>query len=128
MNQKTERRINMRDAPPQGTYKVQAFDRAFAVLDLAWRKRYAAGSGAGGRFAATAQEHRAPLFHGSGTASHGGADRATASSAWDLRLFDFGNRAIEQYDLRERAQPHLRRLVAETEETAHLAYCWRRRA
>jgi DNA-binding IclR family transcriptional regulator len=37
-----------------------------------------------------------------------------------LRLFDFGNRAIEQYDLRERAQPHLRRLVTETEETAHL--------
>ena len=37
-----------------------------------------------------------------------------------LRLFDFGNRAIEQYDLRDRAQPHLRRLVAETEETAHL--------
>jgi DNA-binding IclR family transcriptional regulator len=37
-----------------------------------------------------------------------------------LRLFDLGNRAIEQYDLRDRAQPHLRRLVAETEETAHL--------
>lgn len=37
-----------------------------------------------------------------------------------LRLFDFGNRAIEQYDLRDRAQPHLRRLVAVTEETAHL--------
>jgi len=37
-----------------------------------------------------------------------------------LRLFDFGNRAIEQYDLRDRAQPHLRRLVVETEETAHL--------
>jgi DNA-binding IclR family transcriptional regulator len=37
-----------------------------------------------------------------------------------LRLFDFGNRAIEQYDLRDRAQPHLRRLVMETEETAHL--------
>ena len=37
-----------------------------------------------------------------------------------MRLFDFGNRAIEQYDLRDRAQPHLRRLVAETEETAHL--------
>jgi DNA-binding IclR family transcriptional regulator len=37
-----------------------------------------------------------------------------------LRLFDLGNRAIDQYDLRDRAQPHLRRLVAETEETAHL--------
>jgi len=37
-----------------------------------------------------------------------------------LRLFDYGNRAIEQYDLRDRAQPHLRRLVTETEETAHL--------
>jgi DNA-binding IclR family transcriptional regulator len=37
-----------------------------------------------------------------------------------LKLFDLGNRAIDQYDLRDRAQPHLRRLVAETEETAHL--------
>jgi DNA-binding IclR family transcriptional regulator len=37
-----------------------------------------------------------------------------------LKLFDLGNRAIEQYDLRDRAQPHLRRLVTETEETAHL--------
>ena len=43
-----------------------------------------------------------------------------ANSDWDLRLFDFGNRAIEQYDLRDRAQPHLRKLVTETEETAHL--------
>ncbi len=37
-----------------------------------------------------------------------------------LRLFDFGNRAIEQYDSRARAAASLRRLVTETEETAHL--------
>jgi DNA-binding IclR family transcriptional regulator len=37
-----------------------------------------------------------------------------------LRLCDFGSRAIEQYDLRDRAQLHLKTLVAEVEETAHL--------
>ena len=37
-----------------------------------------------------------------------------------LRLFDYGNRAIEQYDLRECAQKHLKKLVQEVEETAHL--------
>ena len=33
-NQHAKQRTNMRDAAPQGTYKVQALDRAFAVLDL----------------------------------------------------------------------------------------------
>ena len=33
-NQFSKRRTTLRDAAPQGTYKVQALDRAFAVLDL----------------------------------------------------------------------------------------------
>jgi DNA-binding IclR family transcriptional regulator len=109
----------MRDAAPQGTYKVQALDRAFAVLDLLGESDTPLGlaqvasslqlhKSTAHRFLMVLERHRMVERTGNGKFRLG------------LRLFDFGNRAIEQYDLRERAQPHLRRLVAETEETAHL--------
>jgi DNA-binding IclR family transcriptional regulator len=110
----------MRDATPQGTYKVQALDRAFAVLDLLGESDMPMGlaqvasslrlhKSTAHRFLMVLERHRMVERTGNGKFRLG------------LRLFDFGNRAIEQYDLRDRAQPHLRRLVAETEETAHLA-------
>ena len=37
-----------------------------------------------------------------------------------LKLFELGSKAIAQFDLRERAQPYLKRLVLETGETAHI--------
>jgi DNA-binding IclR family transcriptional regulator len=109
----------MRDETPQGTYKVQALDRAFAVLDLLGESDTPLGlaqvasalelhKSTAHRFLMVLERHRMVERTGTGKFRLG------------LRLFDFGNRAIEQYDLRERAQPHLRRLVAETEETAHL--------
>lgn len=109
----------MRDETPQGTYKVQALDRAFAVLDLLGESETPLGlaqvasalelhKSTAHRFLMVLERHRMVERTGTGKFRLG------------LRLFDFGNRAIEQYDLRERAQPHLRRLVAETEETAHL--------
>ncbi len=110
----------MRDTIPQGTYKVQALDRAFAVLDLLGESDVPLGlaqvasslqlhKSTAHRFLMVLERHRMVERTGNGKFRLG------------LRLFDFGNRAIEQYDLRERAQPHLRRLVSETEETAHLA-------
>jgi IclR family transcriptional regulator, KDG regulon repressor len=109
----------MRDAAPQGTYKVQALDRAFAVLDLLGESETPMGLA---QVASSLQLHKSTAHrflmvlerHRMVERTSGGKFRL------GLRLFDFGNRAIEQYDLRERAQPHLRRLVAETEETAHL--------
>jgi DNA-binding IclR family transcriptional regulator len=109
----------VRDIAPQGTYKVQALDRAFAVLDLLGESEMPIGlaqvasslqlhKSTAHRFLMVLERHRMVERTGSGKFRLG------------LRLFDFGNRAIEQYDLRDRAQPHLRRLVAETEETAHL--------
>jgi DNA-binding IclR family transcriptional regulator len=109
----------VRDTAPQGTYKVQALDRAFAVLDLLGESETPMGlaqvasslqlhKSTAHRFLMVLERHRMVERTGSGKFRLG------------LRLFDFGNRAIEQYDLRDRAQPHLRRLVAETEETAHL--------
>jgi DNA-binding IclR family transcriptional regulator len=38
-----------------------------------------------------------------------------------MRLFELGSRAVARVDVRERAEPFLRRLVVETGETAHIA-------
>src|SRR5215510_4971568 len=37
-----------------------------------------------------------------------------------LRLFELGSKAMAQFDLHDRAQPYLKRLVLETGETAHI--------
>jgi len=99
----------MRDTAPQGTYKVQALDRAFAVLDLLGESDTPLGLA---QVASSLQLHK--------STAHRFLMVLERHRMVGLRLFDFGNRAIEQYDLRDRAQAHLRRLVAETEETAHL--------
>ena len=109
----------MRDAAPQGTYKVQALDRAFAVLDLLGESETPLGLA---QVAASLQLHKSTAHRFLMVLErHRMVERTTTGKfRLGLRLFDFGNRAIEQYDLRDRAQPHLRRLVSETEETAHL--------
>jgi DNA-binding IclR family transcriptional regulator len=106
----------------QGTgdvYKLQALDRAFAVLDLLAASATPLGlaeiavaldlhKSTAHRFLMVLERHRI-------------VERTQlAKFRLGLRLCDFGSRAIEQYDLRERAQLHLKTLVAEVEETAHL--------
>jgi len=109
----------MRDATPHGTYKVQALDRAFAVLDLLGESETPLGLA---QVASALQLHKSTAHRFLMVLERHHMVERTLSGKFrlGLRLFDFGNRAIEQYDLRDRAQPHLRRLVAETEETAHL--------
>jgi DNA-binding IclR family transcriptional regulator len=109
----------VRDAPLQGTYKVQALDRAFAVLDLLGESGTPLGLA---QVASSLQLHKSTAHRFLMVLERHRMVERTANGKFrlGLRLFDFGNRAIEQYDLRERAQPHLRRLVTETEETAHL--------
>jgi DNA-binding IclR family transcriptional regulator len=110
----------MRDALPQGTYKVQALDRAFAVLDLLGESETPLGLA---QVAASLQLHKSTAHRFLMVLERHRMVERTVNGKFrlGLRLFDFGNRAIEQYDLRDRAQLHLRKLVAETEETAHLA-------
>jgi IclR family acetate operon transcriptional repressor len=38
-----------------------------------------------------------------------------------LKLFELGSKAVAQFDLSERARPHLERLVSRTGETAYLS-------
>jgi DNA-binding IclR family transcriptional regulator len=109
----------MRDTAPQGTYKVQALDRAFAVLDLLGESETPLGLA---QVASALQLHKSTAHRFLMVLERHRMVERTAGGKFrlGLRLFDLGNRAIDQYDLRDRAQPHLRRLVAETEETAHL--------
>jgi DNA-binding IclR family transcriptional regulator len=119
MSHDAEWGTNMRDTAPQGTYKVQALDRAFAVLDLLGESEMPLGLA---QVASSLQLHKSTAHRFLMVLErHRMVERtSTGKFRLGLRLFDFGNRAIEQYDLRDRAQPHLRRLVTETEETAHL--------
>ena len=109
----------MRDGLPHGTYKVQALDRAFAVLDLLGESDTPLGLA---QVASSLQLHKSTAHRFLMVLERHHMVERTGNGKFrlGLRLFDFGNRAIEQYDLRDRAQPHLRRLVSETEETAHL--------
>ncbi len=102
----------MRDSAPQGTYKVQALDRAFAVLDLLGESEVPLGLA---QVASSLQLHKSTVrtVFLMVLERHRMVERTISGKfRLGLRLFDFGNRAIEQYDLRERAEPHLRRLVA----------------
>jgi len=109
----------MRDAPAQGVYKVQALDRAFAVLDLLGESDTPLGLA---QVSASLQLHKSTAHRFLTVLERHRMVERTPNGKFrlGLKLFDLGNRAIGQYDLRDRAQPHLRRLVAETEETAHL--------
>src|SRR6202789_1459239 len=110
----------MRDTPPQGTYKVQALDRAFAVLALLGESDVPLGLA---QVASSLALHKSTAHRFLMVLERHHMVERTVNGKFrlGLRLFDFGNRAIEQYDLRDRAQVHPRKLVAETEETAHLA-------
>ncbi len=109
----------MRDTTLHGTYKVQALDRAFAVLDLLGESDVPLGLA---QVASALQLHKSTAHRFLMVLERHHMVERTGNGKFrlGLRLFEYGNRAIEQYDLRERAQPHLRRLVNETNETAHL--------
>jgi DNA-binding IclR family transcriptional regulator len=100
-------------------YRLQTLDRAFAVLELV----------ASSSTSMTVAEIGDALQLRKSTAHrflmvlerHSMVQRAqNGRFRLGLRLCDLGGRAIEQNELRDRARPHLRSLVAEVEETAHL--------
>jgi DNA-binding IclR family transcriptional regulator len=111
--------LQMRDDPISKTYKLQALDRAVAILDLLSDSPSSMGLGdvadSLGLHKSTAHRFLMVLEH------HGMVGRTLAGKfRLGMRLFDYGNRAVEQYDLRECARPFLKKLVEEVEETAHL--------
>lgn len=101
-------------------YRVQVLDRALAVID-------ALAEDSGGislaqlstklklhkstvhRLVMVLERHRLLEKHSE-----------TGRYRLGLKLFELGSRAIAGMDLRERARPHLQRVMYETDETVHL--------
>ena len=106
-------------ARTDGPYQLHSLDRAVSVLEVLGEsdtplslaeicQRMGLHKSTAHRFLMVLERHRM-------------VERALAGKfRLGLRLCDLGGRAIEQFDLRERAQLHLKTLVAEVEETAHL--------
>jgi len=100
-------------------YKLQTLDRAFAVLDLL---ASSSTSLAVAELVDALQLHKSTAHRLLKVLErHRMVERAqNGKYRLGLRLCNLGSRAIEQYDLRDRAHPHLRTLVSAVEETAHL--------
>jgi DNA-binding IclR family transcriptional regulator len=109
----------VKPALKSGPYKLQAIDRAFSVLNLLGESSKPMG---------LAQITDALHLHKSTVhrflmvlERHRMVERTPEGSyRLGLKLYDLGNRAVGQFDLRDRVQPYLRRLVNEVGETAHL--------
>jgi DNA-binding IclR family transcriptional regulator len=101
------------------TYKLQAIDRAVVLLDLLGRSETPMSltsiatqlnlhKSTVQRFLRVLEGHHLVNFNTNGRYTLG------------LRLNDLGNQALQQFDVRDRALPHFRMLVAEIKETGHL--------
>jgi len=104
---------------PVSTYKVQAIDRAVTLLNLLERSgaplsltdisnQIGLHKSTTQRFLRVLEAHH--LVHG----------RTDGRFHLGLRLRDLGDRALEQFDIRDRALPYFRELVEELRETGHL--------
>ena len=103
----------------KGPYKLQVVDRAFSLLALL---------GESGRPMGLGQITDALHLHKSTVhrflmvlERHRMVERTQEGSyRLGLKLYELGTRALQQFDLRDVVQPHLRRLVTAVGETAHL--------
>lgn len=101
-------------------YKIQVLDRALAIINAIAESRSAAG---------LAELAERVKLHKSTThrilmilESYRVVDKdpQTGHYRLGLRLFELGTIAIGSFNIRERARPHLERLMYEVDETVHL--------
>jgi DNA-binding IclR family transcriptional regulator len=108
-----------------GVYKLQALDRAFAVLDLLSSSSAPMGLA---EIAAALELHKSTAHRFLMVLErHRIVERTPAGKfRLGLRLCDFGSRAIEQYDLRDRANSISRHWSPRSRRPLTCA-SWRRR-
>ena len=103
----------------ENTYKLQAIDRAVALLDLLGRSDVPLGltdvSRLLGMHKSTAQRFLRVL-----EGHHLVSCRTDGRYHLGLHLRDLGDRALEQFDIRDRAMPYFRVLVDDIKEIGHL--------
>lgn len=101
-------------------YRVQVLDRALAILDALARLREDASLA---EVAAAVKLHKSSVHRLlMSLEKHRLVDRDPQSGRFrlGLRLFDLGTLAVARFNVRDRARPHLERLMYNSHETVHL--------
>lgn len=110
----------MSESETKSPYKVQVLDRAFSILNVL---------AASGHDASLVELARLVNLHKSTVhrlvmilESYRMVERDPQTGRYHLglRLFELGTIAIGSFNVRERARPHLERVVFEVDETVHL--------
>jgi DNA-binding IclR family transcriptional regulator len=101
-------------------YKVQVLDRSLAIIDALANARDDASLA---ELAEKVKLHKSTVHRLTSILErHGIVERDTGSGRYrlGLRLFELGSIAMGRFNIRERAHPHLERLLYEVDETVHL--------
>jgi IclR family transcriptional regulator, KDG regulon repressor len=101
-------------------YRAQVLARSLQILDLLAESREELGPTA---LAAHLSLHRSTIHRLLMVMEHHRLvqrDPAEGKYRLGMKLFELGNRAVAQLDLRHRAEPFLRKLVEQTGEDAHV--------
>ena len=107
------------DHQPRNPYQLQSLDRAMAVLDLISMSDTPLSLA---EICARMQLHKSTVHRSLMVLESRRLIERNADNHYRLgiKLYDLGNRAVEQIDLRVRIQPFLRRLSAQLGKTVHL--------
>ena len=101
-------------------YKVQVLDRALAILDALTSVREDASLS---ELAEKVKLHKSTVHRlASILERHRIVERDSQTGRYrlGLRLFELGTIAMDRFNIRDRARPHLERLLYEVDETVHL--------
>src|SRR4030095_12107569 len=111
---------SMPNRKTESPYKVQVLDRALAIIDMLANTRKDASLA---ELAEKVKIHKSTVHHPASILErHRIVERDTQSGRYrlGLRLFELGSIAMNRFNIRDRAHPHLERLLYEVDETVHL--------
>lgn len=107
------------NAKKSGPYQLQSLDRAVAVLDLLGESDSPLALA---DICQLMKVHKSTAHRSLMVLERSALIERTHDNRFRLgmKLYELGNRAVEQIDLRARIRPHFRRLAAQLGETVHL--------
>src|SRR5262245_52441552 len=104
----------------QSPYKVQVLDRSLAIIDVLADAREDASLA---ELAEKVKLHKSTVHRLTSILERHRIlerDNRTGRYRLGLRLFELGSIAMDRYNVRDRAHPHLEKLLYEVDETVHL--------
>ncbi|HTX41991.1 MAG TPA: IclR family transcriptional regulator [Acidobacteriaceae bacterium] len=105
--------------PADGPYRLQSLDRALSILELLGESEVPLSLA---EICRRMNLHKSTVHRALNVLERGMLLERTPENSFrlGLKLFDLGNRAVRQMDLRTRIRPFARRLSAQIGETVHL--------